>query len=185
MKLKVDFNRDPGEGQMKFSERQAMYDQIITHKPMRMLEIGTWKGGGSTYILSCAAYEYGGKLDTIEANKEFYDHAVNLYATRMNILLPHVTFIFGHSHDVLPELLTSRGGYDFVFFDGAEDPDQTVKEYNIVNEHLALGSLIACHDWKTSKMDKLKSIIANDNTWQNIVSIDNTETGFQMFKRSL
>jgi hypothetical protein len=72
-----------------------------------------------------------------------------------------------------------------VLFDGAEDPDQTVLEYDLINKSLNLGSIIACHDWKTSKMAKMKDVIANDNTWHPIVEIDDTPTGFRMFLRGV
>jgi predicted O-methyltransferase YrrM len=184
MKLKVDFNRDPNQGQMMPVERMAMYNAVLSEKPKRMLEIGTWKGGGSTYILACAAYEIGSTLYTIEADKGLYEAALKLYDERMNILIPHVKFNLGYSQDVIPELLKD-GDFNFVLFDGKEDPEQTVAEYDLLNKHMGLGSVIACHDWKTSKMAKLKEVIANDNTWYPMVSITNTPTGFMMFRREL
>lgn len=184
MKLNVDFDRDPNQGQMRPVERRAMYNIVIQDRPKRLLEIGTWKGGGSTYILGCACYEIGSKLHTIEANKDFYDSAIRLYDQRMNILQPYIDFHFGYSQDIIPGLLTD-GDFDFVLFDGKEDPEQTVVEYDLLNHHLGFGSLIACHDWKTSKMTKMKEVIANDNTWQNIISILDTDTGFMVFRRQI
>jgi predicted O-methyltransferase YrrM len=184
MKIKVDFNRDSMRGQMRPEERKAMYDLVIEAKPKGMLEIGTWKGGGSTYILGCAAYELEIILNTIEANKNFYDAAVKLFDERMVILKPHVHFHYGLSQDIIPILLKIHT-FDFVLFDGAEDADQTVREYDLLNKSLGLGSHIACHDWKTLKMAKLKEVIANDNTWQNVVSLPHTDTGFMIFRRTV
>jgi len=183
MKINVDFNRDPNMGQMRSVERKMMYDVVVSKKPKHLLEIGTWKGGGSTYILGCAAYEYGGILHTIEANKEFYDTAIRLYGQRMNILLNTVQFNYGKSDDIIPQLLEEYD-IDFVLFDGAENADQTVKEYDLLNEKLGLGSIIACHDWKTMKMEKMKDVIYADNTWVNICGTLDTDTGFMMFERS-
>lgn len=184
-KLTVDFHRDSMQGQMKPEERKAMYDLVVSAKPAKLLEIGTWKGGGSTYILSCAALEYGGHLDTIEANKEFHDEAKLLFEQRMQILLPVVTFHLGASEDVIPGLIEGDSGFDFVLFDGAEDSDQTVKEYDMLNHSLRLGCHIACHDWSTNKMAKLKIVLANDNTWNPVVSMPQTETGFMIFQRGM
>jgi len=186
MKLNVDFNRDSNWGQMRPKEREAMFWTVVEHAPAAMLEVGTWRGGGSTYILSAAAYEVGsGILHTIEANKEFHLDAIRLYDERMSILKPHVIFYHGNSLDLIPEILGSLPGNEvqFVLLDGAEDDTQTVKEYDLLNRHLPIGSVIACHDWKTKKMEKLKEIIANDNTWHNIVKILDTDTGFMMFER--
>lgn len=182
--LVVDFNRDSMQGQMKPEERKAMYDLVVAAKPARILEIGTWKGGGSTYFLAAAAFEYGGRLDTIEANPEFHAAAVKLFDEHMAILKPHVTFHLGLSHEVIPELLKS-GGFDFVLFDGAEDALQTVREYDLLNHSLALGCHIACHDWGTTKMAELRNVLANDNTWQAVVSMPSTETGFMILRRAI
>jgi predicted O-methyltransferase YrrM len=184
MKIQVDFHRDSMQGQMKPEERKAMYELVVAAKPARMLEIGTWKGGGSTYILGCAALEYGGHLDSIEANKDFHDAAVRLFDERMTILKPHVTFHLGLSHDVIPELL-KQGDFDFVLFDGAEDAAQTVREYDLLNHHLPLGCHIACHDWNIDKMRLLRVVLANDNTWQTIVVMPQTDTGFAILRRTV
>jgi predicted O-methyltransferase YrrM len=184
MEFQVDFARK-GDGQMMVKERQAMYDTIVKYKPKRLLEIGTWKGGGSTYIISSAASKCGGILDTIETDIENYSYAVKLYCGELVYLQPFVKFNHGQSQDIIPRLLWERKAYDFLFLDGAEDQDQTVKEYNMMNEHLALGSILACHDWGTLKMARLKEIIGADKSWQNIVSITDTDTGFQMFQRRL
>lgn len=183
-KLTVDFNRDSLQGQMKPEERKAMYDVVVSRQPKRMLEIGTWKGGGSTYILACAAHEYGGKLWTIEANPSFQHAAIELFETRMQVLLPHVSFHLGLSHDVIPGLLEG-GDFDFVLFDGAEDAEQTVREYDLLNKHLHIGCHIACHDWNIDKMRLLRSVLANDNTWQTIVEMTDTDTGFAILRRTV
>jgi predicted O-methyltransferase YrrM len=182
MKIAVDFHRDSLQGQMKPEERKAMYDLVVANECLRILEIGTWKGGGSTYILACAALEYGGHIDTIEADKGLHDAAVKLFDERMAILRPRVTFHLGLSHKMIPGLL-KEGKFNFVLFDGAEDADQTVREYDLLNKSLDINSFIACHDWKTHKMAKLKLVIANDNTWVSVVSMPQTETGFMIFKR--
>lgn len=178
----VDFSRK-GDGQMMFKERQAMYDTILGYRPQRLLEIGTWKGGGSTYIISSAASLYGGILDTIETDIENYSYAVKLYCGELVYLQPFVKFNHGPSHEVIPRLLWERKGYDFAFLDGAEDQDQTVKEYNMIKDFMKPGALLACHDWGTLKMARLKDIIGADKSWKNIVSITDTDTGFQIFQR--
>jgi len=183
MKLKVDFHRDSMQGQMRPEERRAMYNIVVDRKPSLMIEIGTWKGGGSTYILGCAAHEYGGHIHTIEANKDFHASALRLFDSRMQILLPYIDFHLGFSQDVLPDILNKNEKIDFILFDGAEDPDQTVLEYEMVEKHLKKGAVMAFHDWKTSKTAKIKGVLANDPSWKIIVQVLNTDTGFCMFER--
>jgi predicted O-methyltransferase YrrM len=181
--MKVDFFRDPHQGQMKPAEREAMYNMVVQHRPRRMLEIGTWRGGGSTYILASAAWHFGGLLDTIECHEPFQADAVRLFEEEFQPLLPHVKFHLGRSEEIIPRLLDQHQGYDFVLLDGAEDAAQTVVEYSLLSPGLRTGSILACHDWKTWKMAELKKLIGRDSSWHEIVSIRDTETGFQMFER--
>lgn len=182
MEFSVDFNRDSNLGQMLPKERKALYETILKEKPKKMLEIGTWKGGGSTYFMGSAAKAIGSTLFSIEADINFYTIAVNTYNEELSYLKPFVYLIHGYSENIIPDLLKDND-FDFVLFDGKEDSEQTVLEYNMLNKSLSIGSLIACHDWKTDKMLKLKDIINNDKSWHNIISIQDTITGFTMFKR--
>ena len=181
--MRPDFERDRAVGQMLPKEREAMYNEVVKRTPSRMLEIGTWKGGGSTYILACAALQCGSVLDTIEADEGLYKEALSLYRTKLDVLRSHVVFHHGLSHDIIPRLLEG-GPYDFVLFDGAENAEQTVREYDLLNHHLPLGGLIACHDWMTEKMRLLKEVLANDNTWGPVCVMEDTDTGFAMFGRA-
>ena len=183
MKLKVDFFRNPEQGQMRPTEREAMYNMLIRKKPDILLEIGTWKGGGSTYIISAAAYEYGGCLHSIEINKEFHDYAKNLFRNRMNILEPHVVFHLGDASEVIPRISPLLDPLGFVLFDGKEDAEQTMKEYNLVKDLLGPRAIIACHDWKISKMSLLRPILEGAKEWKQTVEMLDTDTGFAMFEK--
>jgi predicted O-methyltransferase YrrM len=82
LRKRIHFKRASSEGQMTVEERKAIYHIVRKAKPHTVFEIGTWKGGGSTYILSSALYHNGrGVLYTVEACAEFYEHAVSLYLT--------------------------------------------------------------------------------------------------------
>lgn len=183
MELKCDFNRDSREGQMIPKEREAMYNVLIENRCNPMLEIGTWKGGGSTYVIACAAQRYGGILHTIEIEKSNYDYAKKLYADRMNILEPHVVFYHADALDMVPRIRELINPLMFLFLDGKEDAVQTYQEYSMVKDLFVPGSIVGCHDWKTEKMRLMKDVLMNDKVWENIVLIEDTITGFAMFKK--
>lgn len=183
MKLEVNFNRNRSEGQMLPSERKEMYYEVLAARPKNLLEIGTWLGGGSTYILSCAAYEYGGILHTIEINQTFHDHAVNLYKNKMTRLNEVIRFHLGEAEKVIHHIKDTISPLGFVLFDGKEDAEQTMREYDIVKDLLADDAIIACHDWKISKMAKLRPILESSPEWCQTVLMENTDTGFSMFRR--
>ena len=166
---------------MKPVERRAMYQAIIDAKPKKLLEIGTWKGGGSTYIISCAAHEYGGTLHTIEIDPALHESAKRLYRERMNILKPHVRFHLGDAVEVIPALHDELTPLGFALLDGKEDRHQTVEEYNLIKDLFVSGSILACHDWKISKMAELRPIIEADSAWKPLRVMLDTETGFAMF----
>ncbi len=191
--MKPDFGRDPLEGQMTPEERQELYKLVTDTKPDVVFEVGTWKGGGSTYFLSSALHENGkGVLFTIESEAEFFSHAVSLYSGPLKELKPFVNFSFGQSHEIYPNLLKtllevnknpdSWSCIDMVFLDGKEDSDQTLNELNMFSPYLKRDGIVACHDWKTSKTDKIRSIMAS-NKWELVSFLPNGPTGFAAFRK--
>lgn len=179
-----DFERDGQEGQLCSIERYILYYLVKNEQPKTVFEVGTWKGGGSTYFISSALSEnQWGRLYTCEANKEFYNHAVKLYKTTLKELAPYVVFHFGESDSVYPEVLKKLGLVDMVMLDGAEDADQTLKEYNMFLPYFKSGSFLICHDWKEGKMAKLKPVILDDDLWEIVTLLEDTTTGFSIFKR--
>jgi predicted O-methyltransferase YrrM len=183
----MDFVGEGLFGQMKLEERKAMYELVCAEKPKRLLEIGTWMGGGSTYILSSAAATYGGHLDTVEELDHLHRYARGVYHTTLHHLLPFVTFHHGPSLAILPGLLRLHGGYDFVLLDGAEDSEQTWREFRMLVPFIRPDSLLACHDWGTLKMAKLRKVmervlLRQDPFWESVVSMPDTATGFMVFR---
>lgn len=195
LKMKPDFNRDSMEGQMTPEERQEIYRLVIDTKPDVVFEVGTWKGGGSTYFLSSALHENGkGVLFTIESEAEFFSHAVSLYSSTLKDLKPYVNFSFGNSEIIFPNLLKSlslasnvdmvnKQFIDIVFLDGKEDPDQTLNELSMFSPYLKVGGIVACHDWKTSKTDKIRSILSGPQ-WELVSFLPNGPTGFAAFRKT-
>lgn len=176
----VRFDASPNYGQMVPEERRALYDIAIQFKCRSILEIGTWKGVGSTYILASAAKVNCGKLYTIENDKKFFDIAQDIYNTDLMYLKPSVEFIFGDSTEKIKELIDTIE-FDMIFLDGAEDGQRTFNDFKLVEKENTL-KIIACHDWFTDKQSILKPHL--NNNYEQICCIDDTPTGFAAFKVS-
>jgi cephalosporin hydroxylase len=183
--MEVDFNRDKLEGQLSPFERRALYNVIVKSKPEFVFEVGTWNGGGSTYIIASALADNGiGMLYSAECNEAFYHHAVDLYNNELKYLRPFVCLNLGESQNVFPRILETVKRVDLAMLDGREDPQQTLVEYDMFNPYCFRGSYIACHDWNTPKMDSMKTILVGHNRWELEVDMANTFTGFMIFRKA-
>lgn len=171
------------DGQLCPEERQTLYKLVTQHKPSVVCEVGTWRGGGSTYFLSLGLAQNGvGKLYSVELDTSFYQQATALYAGELSYLKPFVELHFGNSLEIYPTILSTAKRVDMVFLDGAEDPQQTVKELQMFQPHLSDGAIVAMHDWKTAKCRDVKPMLRDTSTWTPIVEFLHTTTGFVAFQ---
>ena len=153
-------------GQLWYRERKALYRAIRAQKPRIVFEVGTWYGGGSTFFISQALHDNGfGLLYTVEADPAAHTRAVTDYQRELPNLMPHVKFVQGNSLDVYPELLTTLGGIDIVFLDGAQNPVQTLDEFLMFQPYLNPGSLLIAHDWDNEKMELLRPRLERAPEW--------------------
>jgi len=106
-------------GQLLPLERQALHSWILKCRPRTVLEIGTWKGGGSTWQIATALEELGaGRLTTLEINKEFYEEARTIYAGNQ-----YVECKLEDSDSALRALKIPP---NFTFFDGPNNAEKTL-----------------------------------------------------------
>ena len=147
---------DSMQGKLSVSERVDLYDTVVKTNRMSCLEIGTWKGGGSTYAIACGCKEAHGHLTTVESDWDFHFEAI--CRLQPEGLMPEfVKPVYGIAQEVVPGL---QGAWwmewDFVFFDGAEDSRQTEELYNLVYPKLANGAIVAFHDWDVYKCEDVR-----------------------------
>lgn len=184
--MEVRFDRTV-DSQMSAIEREHLYDVIIKNKPDIVFEVGTWKGGGSTYIISSGLCKNNkGKLYTIEYDIDFYNNAMILYNSELLYLKPFINFNFGKSIDVYKKLLVDEDieKIDVLFLDGADDPEMTMNEYKMFEKYLKNDSILAIHDFKENKCATIKHILTKENGWNKIIEL-NTLTGFVIFKKNI
>ena len=177
--IKPNFERDRFEGQMNPEERKAIFDLIIKEKPETVFEVGTCRGGGSTYFISCALEnnDYG-TLFTCENFKEFYDYAIALYNKdeEFQTLAKRIKFHFGNSLAIYPAILRQISEdrkkaslnplfIDFCILDGGSDSMQMVYDFAMFRPYMPVGSYLICHDWDDGKTDYIRPILRNEHDW--------------------
>jgi predicted O-methyltransferase YrrM len=171
-------------GQMWSAERKLLYDLVKEHCPETVFEIGTWKGGGSTYFISQALFENKkGKLYTIESCSDFCEEAKRSYTQYLPQLLPYIEFIHGESYTVYPEILKNIGHVQMAFLDGGDEPQKALKEYEMFEPYFKRESVIAMHDWNSEKMSLFRPFLDKLVYWHKIteLSLPQSQVGMAAF----
>jgi len=165
-------------------ENEALYNFILSSKPEISFEVGTRRGGGSTYFIASALFENKkGLLYTVECDPDCYNSAVNRFSGSLAYLKPYVLFNLGKSNEVYPPILEKIEKIDALFLDGEENGQQTMIEYAMFKSKLISGSYLVCHDWHIGKMALLRPLIESDASWEKILVFDYTQTGFAIYRK--
>lgn len=188
-----DFERDNYEGQMNPSERKLLFNLVTEVKPDYVFEVGTCRGGGSTYFISSALMNNKkGTLFTCESYKEFYDYAQELYRKDELFLSlkAFINFNFGDSLQVYPSILDkivkqriatglSERFIEVCLIDGGEDSIQLLWEFAMFRPFIPVGGYVLFHDWDNGKTQYIRPLLVNDIDWE-LTEIDK---GLAVFKR--
>lgn len=159
-------------GQMYSAERKVLYETITQLKPRQCYEIGTFTGGGSTYFISKAFSDIGsGLLITMESDTHYYNKAVSYFAQKLPEQNKCITFVFNDSTVAFDKYIPNDGKVDCVFFDGAEDGDETLRQFKYFEPYFKSGSIIMFHDWNTEKTIAIKPIILENTAWKKCVEL--------------
>jgi predicted O-methyltransferase YrrM len=169
----MDFTINRDIGQLHPEERKLLYDTVISMKPSVLVEIGTWKGMGSTYYTSSALKSNNrGLLHTFEINPEFRDEAIG--HLRAAGVIEYVRSYLGDFLTEFPKLNINI--IDFAFIDGPEDGDYTLRAFNCLNNMMRSKSCIIMHDWKSEKCRCMREILNTQCGWT-IDTILDSEVG--------
>lgn len=181
--------------------------KIITEeKPKTILEIGTWKGLGSTKVIidSIISTDSEIKFISLESNKKFFDIA----KTNLKSFLDYVDLIYGRvvekndverfvSDNVLTEemkvwLKNDLNDYslsenvlnripdniDFLLLDGGEF--STYIEWNILKNR---SKIVLLDDTLVLKCKKIREELLNDDNYELIVDCLTDRHGFSIFRK--
>jgi predicted O-methyltransferase YrrM len=159
------------KGQLSVAERRALYDAVIKRAPTYVYEIGTFTGAGSTYYLASGLFHLReGKVVTLEIDRGLHEKAKQLYKTHCPELNHYVEFLYGDSPVLFASYLAKNNCAEFVFLDGAEDATQSLNQYKWFEPWFKNGSILACHDWNTEKMQLMKKELKSDE-WSCLVEL--------------
>jgi hypothetical protein len=183
-------------------------DQIIQkYSPKNIVEIGTWKGLGSTKRIIDALIKnnINSNFISLETNKIFYDEAkqnLNEYTNYVNLVYGRIVEIIDVENFVLSHELTyqEQGWFnedisnliltpnvissipeeiDFLLLDGGE--------FSTYSEWLKLkdrSQIIALDDTNTTKCKKIKQeIISGKYPYYEIIIDSNDRNGFMFLKK--
>lgn len=151
-------------GQLMPKEREFLHQAVLEMRPMIALEVGTWKGGGSTWQILTGLEKNGmGVLHTCETEKDFFDESVKLYheKTRINLY-------YKKSSEVIESMISTNTVPDFIFFDGPEDEQTALVDFNTLNPFLKSGTVFLMHDWDAPsiKAKLMRPYLENLSRWR-------------------
>lgn len=138
------------EGQLNSLEREqirAAVTKLLPRKPI-CLEVGTYKGGGSTLQILQTLAEGEGRLFGIEASPEVFKEMTDTLSAREPQLFRRFLPICGFSQNVIPGLVAAGkiARLDFVFLDGGNNPREQIEEFFLLDPLMPEGSILMAHD---------------------------------------
>lgn len=161
---------NPEIGQLYPEERTALHNAVLEHKPQLCLEIGTWKGAGSTLqIVAALAQNQMGHLHSCDPDPDMFNTASAFYASPQGeAFLPYLSLYNQKSSELIAEIKKSKAKLDFVFADGPEDPDIALNDFKAIEPLMNVGGLFVAHDWLhegSIKVSKLKKHMLSVSNW--------------------
>jgi predicted O-methyltransferase YrrM len=120
------------------ADGRKLHDLVVEHKYRNALEIGTSTGHSGIWI-AWALAKTGGKLITIEIDKDRHDQALANF--RAAGLAQYIDARLGDAHELVPAL---KGPFDFVFCDA--DKEWYNRYFEAVLPKLSVGGCFAAHN---------------------------------------
>lgn len=151
-------------GQLMPQERTMLYEAVIEAKPSVVLEVGTWKGGGSTWqIVEALKKNAKGILYTCETEGEFFNEAKALYYEN-----PFIKMHLMKSSDLISYMMEELIIPDFIFFDGPEDETTAVEDFLAIDPIVKKGTIFMMHDFDppSIKAKHMRPLLENLYSWQ-------------------
>lgn len=162
----------PIEGQLNPAERTLLAAPLLAapERDWRVLEVGTWLGGGSTVTFLRTLHQLGhGHLWGVEADRGIYDRMIaNLRAAAPDAV-DRFTPLFGFSQKVIPSWLAEKPAefmVDVVFLDGGNNPREQITEFNLLAPRVPVGGHVFSHDAKLRKGKWLVPYLRLLDNWE-------------------
>jgi hypothetical protein len=138
------------EGQLNAAEREQILQAVTGLLPRRpiCLEVGTYKGGGSTLQILKALAQGEGILFGIEASPKIFEEMKFSLQSREPELCRRFVPMFGFSQQVIPSLMAEGRlpRVDFAFLDGGNNPREQIEEFYLLDARMPVGAILMAHD---------------------------------------
>ncbi len=178
------------ERQLWPSERLFLFEAILDTKPFRVFEAGTCNGRGSTYQIALGLQTVGhGHLHTCEPNPQQFAQAHSLY--RQANWAKFVTCYNLRSDQLIRDYI-GIGHFipDFLFFDGPDDPEENLANFEALEDIMPYGAHFCMHDWElteSAKAERLRPYLEESPKWDIIKELIEQHGGGMVLarKRSL
>jgi predicted O-methyltransferase YrrM len=170
-------------GQLSERERQMLSESILSaaKKPEKVIEVGTWLGGGSTlHILRALEKNGTGHLWGVEADRSIYEQMLTNIRGAAPEVIHRFTPLFGFSDHVLPQWIQKQAAeacVDFVFLDGGDRPGEQILEFELLDPLIPVGGQLMAHDAMMRKGKWLVPYVLLLDNWESRLHRDSSEVG--------
>jgi predicted O-methyltransferase YrrM len=155
------------ESQLSPSEKAILRQTVLKFACPKILEIGTYKGGGSTLtFLEALKHQNSGRLIGIEADPDVF---AEMKANIASVDPGYFAFfepIIGFSQSVIPGLLTKYSRFDLVFLDGGNNPREQIEEFELLKDAIPVGGFLFSHDANLRKGHWLVPYLSELDNWR-------------------
>ena len=163
-------NSAPLEGQLNSAERNLILEAVTSLLPEKpiCLEVGTYKGGGSTLHILRALARGDGILFGIEASKSIYQEMKSSLLLHQPELCRRFVPVCGFSQQVIPSLVDAGRlpKVNFAFLDGGNNPLEQIEEFFILDPLMPVGSVLMSHDAFLRKGKFLRRVLPLLDHWK-------------------
>jgi predicted O-methyltransferase YrrM len=145
---------------------QRWFAETITTAPIRILEVGSWQGGSTLWLLDHVIAARGGEISCCDTWAGSSEHTflgslglsleelfdANVARTGLS---KHVRKCKGRSQDVLPSL--PAGSFDLIYIDGAHEAQTVIQDAIHAHRLLAPGGFLLFDDLNYSFADSAQN----------------------------
>jgi predicted O-methyltransferase YrrM len=155
------------ESQLHPVEKQILGRRVDAINDPTILEIGTYKGGGSTLtFLETLKRKRSGKLIGIEADPDVFAEMKANIASVDREYFDFFEPISGFSQRVIPEVLTKHPHFDLAFLDGGNNPREQIEEFELLKDAIPVGRFLFSHDANLRKGNWLVPYLTELDNWR-------------------
>lgn len=155
------------ESQLHPLEKEILRARLSTMPSPTILEIGTYKGGGSTLtFLQALKRKNSGKLIGIEADPDVF---AEMKANIASVDPGYFGFfepISGFSQRTIPSLLTKYPHFDLAFLDGGNNPREQIEEFELLKDAIPVAGFLFSHDANLRKGHWLVPYLSELDNWR-------------------